>query len=151
MHTQNVMEINPQAPAIARHEITINASSERIWQLLTNINDWTAWNLNISEAKLEGSFKVGSIFRWKSGGTAIVSTLQEVEPQRRIVWTGKVFGTQAIHVWILEPQPNGTIVRTEESFEGWLVVLLRGMMQKTLDTSLKNWLQLLKTRAESEG
>lgn len=145
------MEINSQAPAIARHEITINASGERIWQQLTDVDRWTEWHPNISEAKLEGSFKVGAIFRWKSSGTAIVSTLQEVEPQRRIVWTGKVFGTQAIHVWILEPQPNGIIVRTEESFEGWLVVLLKGMMQKTLDTALKSWLELLKTRAESEG
>jgi len=142
------MEINSKAPAIARHEIIINADCKKIWELLTNINQWTVWHPNISESKLEGRFEPGVTFRWKSDGTAILSTLQEVKPQRRLSWTGKVIGTQAIHVWILEPQENGVLVRTEESFDGWLVRLLRGMMQKTLDTSLQTWLTLLKQKAE---
>ena len=142
------MEINSQAPAIARHEITINASSEKIWEILTNINGWTAWHPNISESKLEGLLQSGTTFRWKSGGTAILSTLQEVEPQRRLSWTGKAIGTKAIHVWVLEPQENGVIVRTEESFEGWLILPLKGMMKKMLDTALQNWLALLKQKAE---
>ena len=148
-HPPNIMEINPKAPAIARHEIEIDASIDRIWQLLTDVDRWTDWHPLISEAKLDGLFKVGTSFRWKSGGSEIVSTLQEVEPQQRITWTGKVFGIQAIHVWILEPQGDGAIVRTEESFEGWIVSLLKGMMQKTLDTALQNWLALLKTKAET--
>ncbi|PZO44226.1 MAG: polyketide cyclase/dehydrase and lipid transport [Pseudanabaena frigida] len=145
------MEINSQAPAIARHEITINASSEKVWEVLTNINDWTAWHPNISESKLEGLLQSGTTFRWKSGGMAILSTLQEVEPQRRLSWTGKAIGTKAIHVWILEPCENGMLVRTEESFEGWLVSLLRGMMQGMLDTSLQAWLVLLKQKAEAKS
>lgn len=142
------MEINAKAPAIARHEILINASSETVWALLVDVNQWSAWNPNISNAQLEGALKPGTVFRWKSGGTAIVSTLQEVDPQRRISWTGQVIGTQAIHVWTLEPQGNATLVKTEESFEGWLVRLTKGMMQKMLDTSLQSWLGSLKEKAE---
>lgn len=142
------MEINSKAPAISRHEIMINASSETIWQILTDINHWNVWYPNISESKLEGLLEPGSVFRWKSGGTAILSTLQEVEPSRRISWTGKAIGTQAIHIWILEPHEKGVLVRTEESFEGWLVRLLRGMMQEMLDTSLQTWLQHLKQKVE---
>lgn len=143
------MEINSKAPAIARHEIIVNASSETIWELLTNINHWSDWNPNISEARLEGLIKPGATFRWKAGGTPILSTLQEVEPKRRMSWTGKVIGTQAIHVWILEPYENGVLVRTEESFEGWLVRLSRGMMQRMLDASLVSWLEHLKRKAEA--
>jgi hypothetical protein len=142
------MEVNSKAPAIARHEIMVNASSEAIWGLLTDINHWSDWNPNISESRLEGLIKPGTTFRWKSGGTSILSTLQEVEPQRRMSWTGKVIGTQAIHVWILEPYENGVLVRTEESFEGWLVRLSRGMMQRMLDASLASWLEHLKRKAE---
>jgi hypothetical protein len=145
------MEINSNAPAIARHTIMINASSEKIWQILTDINHWNVWYPNISESKLEGLLKPGSVFFWKSGGINITSTLQEVEPHRRISWTGKTTGTQAIHVWILEPQENGVLVRTEESFEGWLVRILRGMMQNTLDTSLESWLQHLKHQVEKSA
>ncbi|MBI4784040.1 MAG: SRPBCC family protein [Oscillatoriophycideae cyanobacterium NC_groundwater_1537_Pr4_S-0.65um_50_18] len=143
------MEINLKAPAIAQHQITINATSETIWQILTDINQWATWNPNISEARLEGALKPGSTFRWKSGGTAVLSTLQEIEPQRRLSWTGQVIGTRAIHVWMLEPQGDCVIVRTEESFEGWLVQLTKGMMQRMLDTSLQEWLKHLKQKAEA--
>jgi len=51
-------------------------------------------------------------------------------------------------VWILEPIAEGVLVRTEESFEGWLVRLLKGMMQIMLDTSLQTWLEHLKQQAE---
>ncbi|MBW4692828.1 MAG: SRPBCC family protein [Lyngbya sp. HA4199-MV5] len=142
------MDINTTAPAIARHEILIHASSEKIWQLLTDIHHWSTWNPAIAEATLEGLLQPGATFRWKAGGTTIQSTLQEVEPHHRLSWTGKALGTRAIHIWILEPQSDGVLVKTEESFDGWLVSLLKGMMQKTLDTSLQSWLERLKQAAE---
>lgn len=145
------MEINSQAPVTAQHHIKINASSEIVWKILTDINQWNLWNPNISAAKLEGALQPGSLFRWKSGGSTIISTLQEVDSQRRLSWTGKVIGTSAIHVWTLEPREGFVVVKTEESFEGWLVSLLTGMMQKTLDTSLQKWLENLKQKAEEES
>lgn len=148
-YPRQVMEINSNAPAIARHEIMINASSEIVWQILADINHWPIWYPTVSKSKLEGRLQPGSIFRWTSGGTAIVSTLKEVEPQRRMSWTGKALGTQAIHVWVLEPDEKGVLVRTEESFDGWLVRLLEGMMQKMLDTSLQTWLEQLKQKIEA--
>lgn len=148
LQQRTLMDINTTAPAIARHEIMIHASSEKIWQFLADINHWSTWYPAVSEAKLEGLLQPGSTFRWKSGGTAIQSTLQEVEPHHRLSWTGKALGTRAIHIWRLEPQPNGVLVKTEESFDGWLVGWLKGMMQKTLDTSLQTWLEHLKQKAE---
>lgn len=145
---KSVMEINLKAPVIAQHQIMINAESETIWQILTDINQWVTWNPNISEARLEGALKPGSTFRWKSGGTTILSTLQEIEPHRRMSWTGQVIGTRAIHTWVLEPQGESVLLRTAESFEGWLVLLTKGMMQRMLDTSLQEWLECLKQRAE---
>jgi hypothetical protein len=62
-----------------------------------------------------------------------------------------VIGTHAIHVWTIKPRDNGVLVRTEESFEGWLVSILRGSMQKMLDTSLIAWLNHLKRKAEIEN
>lgn len=147
--SSSVMEINLNAPVIAQHQITINAASNTIWQILTDVNQWSAWNPNISEARLEGALKPGSTFRWKSGGTAILSTLQEIEPQHRLSWTGQVIGTRAIHTWVLEPQVDAVIVRTEESFEGWLVQLTKGMMQRMLDATLQEWLERLKQKAEA--
>ncbi|HEY9629109.1 MAG TPA: SRPBCC family protein [Coleofasciculaceae cyanobacterium] len=143
------MEINAKAPATARHEIVINASRETIWQVLTDIDQWPTWCANVSASRLEGALQPHSTFQWKAGGTQILSTLQEVVPQQRLSWAGKAIGTRAIHVWILEPHEKGILVRTEESFEGWLVSLLKGMMQRMLDTSLQSWLEELKLKSEA--
>lgn len=146
-----MMEINLKAPAFAKHQLLINAPIENIWQILTDINNWKSWNPNVSKSALPGKLVPNSIFRWKSGGITITSIIKEVEPNRRISWTGKVIGTQAIHIWTLEPQEQGVLVGTEESFDGWLVRLFKGSMQKMLDTALKSWLEHLKQKAESRS
>lgn len=142
------MEINLKAPVIAQHQTVIDASLETIWQLLADINQWNVWNPNISESTLRAPLKAGSTFRWKSGGASILSTLQEIQPPHRMSWTGQAVGIKAIHVWMLEPIEKSVLVKTEESFDGWLVNLTKGMMQKMLDTSLKEWLEHLKQKAE---
>jgi uncharacterized protein YndB with AHSA1/START domain len=149
MQAPKIMDINANAPAIARHEILIAAPSDTVWALLADIDQWPTWNPNISAATLEGGLEPGTGFHWRSGGTAIASTLQEVEPQRRLSWTGRVMGIRAIHTWSLDPQGDGVVVRTEESFEGWMARLMKPMMQKMLDTSLKTWLEHLKQQAET--
>jgi hypothetical protein len=142
------MEINKSAPAVATHELLINAPMQIIWNLVTEIDRWPSWNPAVKSAKLNGSFEVGTTFDWKSGGISIVSTLQKIEPTSKLVWTGKAIGTRAIHVWSLQHTPAGVLVCTSESFEGWLVSLMRKTMQKTLDESLVAWLNELKRRAE---
>ncbi len=142
------MEINSKAPVIARHEIMIRAPLATVWHILSDIDRWSTWNPDASQAKLEGLLTPGAVFRWKSGGLSIVSTLQEVEPQHRISWIGKMLGTRAVHIWLLEPRAEGVLVRTEESLDGWLVRPLRGTMQRMLDRSLQAGLEQLKRKAE---
>jgi uncharacterized protein YndB with AHSA1/START domain len=130
------VEVNKSAPAVATHELLINAPVQIIWDLVTEIDRWSSWNPAVKEAKLNGAFEVGTTFNWKSGGISIVSTLQEIEPTSKLVWTGKAIGTRAVHVWSFQSTPAGVLVCTSESFEGWLVSLMRRAMQKTLDESL---------------
>ena len=49
---------------------------------------------------------------------------------RRIAWTGTSFGIKAIHVHTLEPRNGGTLVRTEESYDGLVARLFRRRLQK---------------------
>ena len=142
------MEVNRSAPAVATHELLIKAPAQRIWSLVAEIDRWPSWNPAVKSAKLNGGFEVGTTFNWKSGGISIVSTLQEIQPTTKLVWTGMAIGTRAIHVWSLQSTPTGVLVCTSESFEGWIVSLMRKSMQKTLDESLVAWLNELKRRAE---
>jgi uncharacterized protein YndB with AHSA1/START domain len=142
------MEINHQAPLVAHKEILIQASPEVVWKIHTTVNDWSQWQPSIDMAKLEGPLAEGSIFQWKSGGLTITSTIQVVEPNRQIGWTGKALGTRASHVWKFNTHNNGTMLTTEESMEGWLVSILKIIMPKFLEGSLDTWVQSLKSKAE---
>lgn len=145
------MEINERAPAKSTRELHIDATPQGAWALLADINNWPAWNPAVSRARLDGPFVPGSVFRWKSGGSSIVSTIQAVEPPTRIAWTGKTMGATAMHVWALEATGGGVRVRTSESFDGWLVRLFRSAFQRRLDRSLEDTLRALKAAAEKPG
>ena len=82
----------------------------------------------------------GATFRWKSGPGTITSTIEAVEGPRRIAWSGTSFGIKAIHVHTLEPRNGGTLVRTEESYDGLVARLFHGRLQKTLDKTLRGGL-----------
>ena len=145
------MEINWRAPAVARDEVIVEAPIDRVWALRTDVNSWPGWRSDVSQAGLEGPLGVGSVFRWRSGGFGVVSTVREVQPGRRPGWTGRALRTRATHTWAFEPREGGVLVRTEESFEGWQVRPLKGTLQKTLEGSLSTWLGDLKRAAEGEA
>jgi uncharacterized protein YndB with AHSA1/START domain len=143
------MEVNQRAPLFAHQEIFIEAPPQSVWNIQTDIDNWSSWQPSITAFKLGSPLAVGSVFRWRSGGLNVTSTVQVLEPNELIGWTGKSLGAQAKHIWKFIPQDNGTLVTTEESMEGWSVRLLKFVMPKFLDNSLDTWLRNLKTQAES--
>jgi len=144
----NQMDINRKAPAIGTAETLVRASLDVVWSVQTNITEWSRWNPDVAYVDMEGPLSPGTEFRWKAGGAAITSELQEVEPKKRIVWTGKILGIRAIHVWMFEEQADGVLVRTEESFDGLLVLLFARSMRRMLDSTLTNGLHTLKKECE---
>lgn len=142
------MDINRKAPAIAFAEALVRAPLDVVWSVQSNFAEWSRWNPDVAYVDIEGPLAPGTGFRWKAGGAAITSELQEVEPKRRIVWTGKILGIRAIHVWIFEERADGILVRTEESFDGLLVRLFAKSMQRMLASSLAKGLAALKTECE---
>ncbi|MVF23699.1 hypothetical protein EVC37_19090 [Methylocaldum sp. BRCS4] len=142
------MIIDRHAPLTARKEIVVAAPVDVVWNIHTDIERWPEWQPDISSISLEGTLAPGTLFRWKAQGLKITSTLQEVEPQRGIGWTGVALGMKAIHIWKFESQDNSTRVVTEESLSGWLARLLKLFDPAFLDKSLEASLRLLKAKAE---
>jgi hypothetical protein len=141
-------EINQLAPVVGSSVIEIEAAPEVAWDVLTAIGRWPTWNPAVTSVSFGGEIGPGSAFRWKAGPGTITSTIQEVEPVRRIAWTGTSLGIKAIHVHTFEPSAGGTFVTTEESYDGVVARLLRGRLQKMLDSTLDSGLEHLKTEAE---
>ena len=142
------MDINRKAPAIGSAEALVRAPLDVVWSVQTNFTEWSRWNPDVEYVDMEGPLAPGTEFRWKAAGAAITSELQEVEPKRRIVWTGKILGIRAVHVWAFEEQAEGILVRTEESFEGLLARLFAKSMRRMLASSLIKGLEALKTECE---
>jgi uncharacterized protein YndB with AHSA1/START domain len=143
------MQINTAAPVITRDEILIDAPAETIWSIQTDVARWPSWQPDVDSAEAEGPLAVGSVFRWQTAGLDITSTVEEFDPPRRIAWGGPAQGIVAVHVWMLEPQDDGVLVRTEESWEGEPVDAQPEALQGALDASLRAWLENLKRAAES--
>ena len=145
------MNINEHAPAKSTREMYIKATPDAVWTILTDIDRWSTWNRAVSRARLDGAFVPGSTFHWISRAASIVSTLQDVERPRRVSWTRESFAMSAVHVWTFEASGTGVLVRTSESFDGWVVWLLRWRFQRFLDRALEAMLLSLKTAAERHG
>jgi carbon monoxide dehydrogenase subunit G len=144
-------EINSEAPVVGCSEIEIAAAPEVAWDVLTEIEGWPSWNPEVKSVSMDGGLDEGAVFRWKSGPGTITSTIEAVEAPRRIAWSGTSFGIKAFHVHTLEAQNGGTLVRTEESYDGLVARLFHGLLQKTLDKTLRGGLAHLKTEAERRG
>jgi len=140
--------INQKAPVTCSKSILINASPERIWSVLTDINRWPEWQTDISSAILKSPVAPDIQFTWKSGGVKINSTIHTIKPMQSFGWTGKTMGIFAIHNWRLEQRNNQTEVIVNESMEGLLAGIFKKSFNKNLAKGMQKWLQLLKEECE---
>jgi hypothetical protein len=145
------MDIKTGAPAIAKAEVEIAADPQTVWGVVSDFERWPSWNSEIRSMAMNGPLASGSTFAWKAGPGTIRSTLGEVDAPRKIAWSGVTFGIKAIDVFRLEPRDDGTLVTEEESWEGLLVRLLRGRMQRTLQAAIETGLRSLKAEAERQA
>ncbi|NMO14202.1 Shy6-polyketide cyclase [Pyxidicoccus fallax] len=148
------MNIDSSAPVIVSEEVLVLSSPARVWALLTAIDQWPEWNPDITAAALKGPVAVGSTFQWATAGLAIVSTLGEVIPGKRLAWSGDTNGIFGIHVWTLEPadaKGESTRVRTAESWSGDAVQQAPAMMEGLLRSAITAWLGHLRSTAEQHG
>ena len=144
-------QLNPTAPVRNKHTIRIEAPAEQVWQVLSQINEWTAWQPDLAYAHLHNQEPVqnGTRFDWSASGyLPIHSTLHTVEPGVAFGWSASAFGSFAVHNWRFSSQEGYTEVTSEETMEGWLVRLLQPIMQPALNQANARWLDYLKQAAE---
>lgn len=140
--------INHRAAVKCSRFIIIDAKAEKVWAVLTNINNWGLWQTDITEPKLNGELKPATTFDWKTGGVKIRSTLHTVELFKNFGWTGKTFGLYAVHNWTLNETNGQTTVKVDESMEGFLATTFKNSFNKNLEKGMQNWLTLLKNECE---
>lgn len=142
------VKADTMAPVACTKTVTINASPEKVWSLLTDINGWERWQKDISNCHVEGQPAEGVHFVWKTGGARITSTLHTVKPAQYFGWTGKTFGATAIHNWQITSDNGITKVTVQESMGGFLTRLMKHSFRKNLEKGMERWLTMLKAASE---
>jgi hypothetical protein len=142
--------INENAPIVEKQQIVINAAPDKVWYILTDINNWPKWQKNISKAVMNGKLKEETTFDWKAGGLSFASKIHTFKPFQHFGWTGKTIGTSAIHNWSFSSHTAGTLLHVEESLEGFLPKLFKKKFSKDLKSGMKNSLHELKEYCEQK-
>jgi len=141
-----------RAPVEVRLEVDVAAPPARVWEVLTRFEAWPAWHRGVQFAVLRGELSRGSRLLWRADGMRIRSELQEVESSRVLGMSTRTLGGRGYHRWTLIPRDDGgTLVRSEEVWDGLGVRLLRRTLRRTLDVSRRAWLAALRERVESEA
>ena len=139
-------------------EIEINASPERVWQILTDFSALPDWNPFMRS--IEGDLEVGNrlkvyIKASKGMGMSFKPTVLKAEPQGELRWIGRFLMPGLMdgeHSFIIEPL-EGNHVRfiQSESFTGILVPFMAAMgVFKNAHIGFDEMNQALKERAELE-
>lgn len=140
-------DLRDDAPVVVRLQMEVAAPPERVWEVLTRVEEWPRWHPGAGFAVLAGELEPGTPLRWRMDGMRIASVLVEVDPPRRLAWTLRTLGGRGFQRWSLEAlEDGGTRVWTEESWEGVAVSLLRRTLRRTLLLSREAWLEGLGVR-----
>jgi len=137
-----------------RAEITIAASAERVWQVLTDFAAYREWNPFMLEASgRAGKGERLTIRMQPVGGRAMTftPTVLEAEPRHRLCWLGRlllpgIFDGE--HSFTIEPADGGVRLVQEEQFRGVLVPLLAKRLKNGTGPAFEQMNIALKTRTE---
>jgi hypothetical protein len=130
--------------------ITINASSETIWQILSDAQGYPAWDASMDH--IEGTLAPGQTVKFftQLSQQAFPVKVTTFEPNRKMVLTGGMplglFKSERTHT--LTTNKDGTTTfHTEEIFSGLLLPLF-GKNIPDLTENFNNFAAALKKQAE---
>jgi hypothetical protein len=138
-----------------RSEIEIQASAERVWQLLTDFPSFPQWNPFIRKAS--GAIRVGerlevSIQPSGASGMTFRPTVLKAEPNRELRWLGHLLISGLFdgeHSFTIEPLGASRVRFTQrEVFTGLLVPLFARGLDTDTRRGFEEMNQALKSKAE---
>lgn len=130
--------------------ITINASAEKIWKILTDASGYPAWDLSMDH--IEGKLALGETVKFftKLSAQAFPVKVIVFEPNRKMVLTGGMplgmFKSERTHT-LTENKDSSTTFHTEEIFSGLLLPVF-GRNIPDLTENFRGFATALKKRAE---
>jgi hypothetical protein len=134
--------------------VDINAPGDRVWQMLTELDGYRAWNPFLTSAS--GAITPGSTITIaaKVGNRNITfhARISAVEPKKKLVWVGRLLSSEFFegeHEFdVIELDQSRTRVIQSEHFKGMLVAALWGRFSPALLQGFRAMNDALKRRCE---
>ena len=145
--------VDKKAPVVSRASVLIKAPLTTVWKLHTDIDAWAAWIPEITPArkKTPGPLRPGSVFEWSPQNMKVTSTVTSVQRMRCTAWAAPVNGIDGVHLFTFKPVRGGVLATTEESWAGHPVEADIPGNQAALDAGLNDWVNRLKSTAETKS
>jgi hypothetical protein len=134
------------------NELDMDAKAVAAWAWLIRADLWPSWYPNSANVTyLSGAgpdLSLGRRFHWKTFGVPLESVVLEFVPGERIAWSGKAFGLDVYHAWLIEPRgEESCAVLTEENQNGWMARLSNFVMPNRMHHYHQIWLEALQAKA----
>jgi hypothetical protein len=131
--------------------ITINASKEKIWEILTDFEKYPEWNSFIKS--VSGDVKVGNQIVIKLQGMTFKPVVLNFKENSELKWLGHLWFKGLFdgeHKFKLTDNGNGTTdFEQSENFSGILVKLFSKSLDKDTKNGFEQMNKELKLRAEN--
>jgi hypothetical protein len=139
-----------------RSQIEIEASAERVWQVLTNFAAYPEWNPFIRWVNGRPEVEEQLVVRMRPSGTRGMTfrpTVMKVEANRQLRWLGHLLVPGLFdgeHIFEIEELGRDRILFIQrEIFKGLLVPLLARSLDKNTQKGFEEMNRALRKRAES--
>ncbi len=131
-------------------QVEVKAKAERLWDILTDVKSWPEWQGTSYIKPIPTSpVNEGATFEVELGGLRWNLTVTEAERPRKVCWTGRRMGMQAIHEWEFIEMEGKTKTVNRESVSGWMLSLLHPIARIKVSKANEKCLADLKARAEN--
>ena len=137
-------------------EIEISAPPEKVWSILSNINQWQEWSPIINHSA--GEFTEGATLSMtmmgkspEQDGPKYKPVITKIIPNQHFSWKAKMMAEFIFtngKIIELAKSETGTKLIHKETFKGLMASLMCGQMEKGVPPMLKKMNQAIKELAE---
>ena len=143
---------------VVKHFNRIAAPPEKVWEQFSDVDSWPSWIPAFRGAQwVDGEpWKDGARLRMTMGmGPATMGvdvTIVNVDLPHSIAWTGRRFGVTSIHTWTFTPDRDGTIMTSDEVFDGPPPQLLGVTgLRPMISRITESWMDSLQKKTEGSS
>lgn len=134
---------------ITAHTIKTNEELHKIWQVLTDVENWKDWDKELVESKIEGPFQTGTkgTLKFKTG-PILETELTHVDPSKRVfVQEAKIFLAKVVMTHAITQHEGKVKVTFQTEIKGFLALpykwMLGSSIKKKIPTEMEAMLKIV--------